>query len=158
MGNLFFKSTETDICSLCTLAVYYGCKIKFSLALFPFFLYYVIVQICPLWEKGFITINYYIQELAFCCKFQVECFTKIFAEMTPSQLKCDSDIFSLPVLGQMTDKATTYPPPFLVRSPNWIWNTVLKLQDSGFLDLNSQDSGFHKQDPRIWIISSHGAS
>ena len=61
------KSTETDICSLCTLAVHYGCKIENSLfhyfQTFSFFLYYVIVQICPSREKGFITINYYIQEL-----------------------------------------------------------------------------------------------
>ena len=62
--EIYFLSRLKLFCSLCTLAVYYGCKIKFSLPLFPniffFSLLYVIVQICPSTEKGFITINYYI--------------------------------------------------------------------------------------------------
>ena len=64
MGNLFFKSAETYICSHALWVYWLQNKILSSIISkhFLFFLYYDIVQICPSREEGFITINYYIQE------------------------------------------------------------------------------------------------
>ena len=68
MGNLCFKLAETDICSLFTLAVYLWLQKKILSSIISrhflfFFIMSLHVQIRPSRDKGFITINYYFQEL-----------------------------------------------------------------------------------------------